>query len=100
MAVYACEECGKIMFPRHCPHCGVMVDAELPVEGEHRHAEPEVSVSICVFCSGLSIFTENDLRLPTDAEWREAMAQPDTQLAVATLMYMRARGQIPRARDE
>lgn len=100
MAVYDCEVCGKTMFPRYCPHCGVMVDADMPVAGAHRHPTPEQDVSICVFCSGLSIFTDNGLRLPTDEEWRRAMANEETRRAIAVLSMMRRDGVIPNAREE
>lgn len=99
MAVWTCD-CGRIMYPRHCPQCGAMVDADMPVKGEHRHPVPEEDFSVCVFCSAVSVFTEHGLRLPTDEEWKAAMSLPDTQRALDAISYARAQGVIPDARDE
>lgn len=100
MATHNCKECGKLMIERHCPHCGAMVDDHMPVHGVHVHPTPEEDVSICVFCSGLAVFTEDGLRVMTDEEWNAAMRNPTTQAALAALGSLRARGRIPNAREE
>lgn len=100
MSVHGCQVCGKTMIERHCPHCGAMVDDHLPVNGVHVHPTPEQDLSICVFCSGLSIFTEDGLRVTTEEEWKAAMSSPEAQAALEALGFLRARGRIPNARDE
>jgi hypothetical protein len=94
MSIEVCEVCGEVVFPRYCPHCGMLVDGATPVDDTHGHPQPE-DISICLYCSGLSVYTQNGLRLPTDEEWKSAMAKSDVQRAVAALSYMRSKGQIP-----
>ena len=43
------------LFP--CPHCGVVNDARSPI-GHNKQPQPG-SLSICAYCSGLTIYDEN-----------------------------------------
>lgn len=77
-----------------CPSCGAKVDGHSAIG--HGEVDPDPGdVSICLYCSGLSIYTPYGLRVTTDEEWRSIMAQDDVQKALAAIAAVRAKGDIP-----
>lgn len=93
-----CERCGQPIIPRHCPHCGALIDGHTAVDLSDACPVPEKAVCICIYCSGISIFTKASMRIPTDEEWREAMNDPYMQKAIAAVALMREEGKIPPCR--
>ena len=92
-----CENCGGLRIPRRCPHCGTVNDGHTAVDGSS--ACPQAGdVSICLYCSGVAIFTEHSLRVLDDAEFNEVMADPEMQQAIQVIAQMRAEGEIPPCR--
>lgn len=89
-----CEECGQQLYPRLCPHCGVLVDDATPIDGPHRHPVPG-AVSVCLYCAGLSIYTETGFRLPEGQEWDDLLNDPDIQGVIEVMAAMRAEGKLP-----
>lgn len=89
-----CENCGGPVIPRQCPHCGALTDGHTAVDGSDSCPSPG-DTSICLYCSGISIFTEDTLRKTTDEEWRQIMGDEDTQRGLAVIAAMRAAGEVP-----
>ena len=77
-----------------CPSCGAKVDGHTAVGHEDVDPDPG-DVSICLYCSGISIYTPLGLREVTDEEWHSIMAQEDVQKALAAIAAVRAQGGIP-----
>lgn len=83
------------MPPRVCPHCGSRNDGDTVLyTKEHTHPNPD-DLSICLYCSGLSIYTETGLRYPTDEEFAKFMKNDRVQKAIAAMSMLRAEGKIP-----
>lgn len=91
----ACKECGHPMPPRRCLQCGTAVEAHTNVTtGQHSHPVPEQDVSICAYCSSLSMFTESGLRELTDEEWRYLMEDEGVCKAVMMANHLRQTGRV------
>jgi hypothetical protein len=76
--------------PTVCPNCGKVLDAVTGVD--HENAPVAGSVTICINCSGLSVFQDDlTLREPTPEEMADLMAQPEVQRVLMALGKYRAR---------
>lgn len=65
-----------------CPTCGAFNDAATGFRTDGLPAAGDVSV--CAYCTAVSVFTGSGLavRVPTQAELEEILAEPDTADAV------------------
>lgn len=86
-----CETCGGPIIPRYCLGCGILVDGHTQVDGKPICPKPG-DISICLYCSQVTIFTVSGLRWPTDEEHDEIMANPQTSKGIAAVVEMRRRG--------
>jgi hypothetical protein len=63
--------------PATCPHCSYEIDASTGVFQDEAIKPSEGSVSICLNCGKLSVFTKNlKLRKPTAAEFALFSSDP------------------------
>lgn len=78
--------------PTKCPGCGAEMDGHLACR-EGQSGPDDGSVSICVECSTIAIYTEVSgrlvLRYPTDEEMKSILADPHVTRAIATIRYLR-----------
>lgn len=72
-----------------CLGCGAQLDGatsmtkgDVPTPG---------SVSVCLYCENVAVFTETGLRPPTSEERRKFAASPKVQLAKAAVRSVRKR---------
>jgi hypothetical protein len=67
-----------------CPHCGRPTD-DASVWGEADDEDrPYVGApTICAYCAGTGIYTENSIRLPTEEEQDKLDANPNFQMALS-----------------
>ncbi|WP_032376787.1 hypothetical protein [Rhodococcoides fascians] len=66
---------------RPCPHCKSVVDATMAMGNPANRPSPG-DVNVCVYCAGVSLFTEDGFRLPTASEARELELVPQIQHAI------------------
>lgn len=68
-----------------CPFCGTRIDAATGLTGDK--VPDEGAVSICAYCTGVSVFTGDGLatRRPTREELVHIMADPVVRDAIAVL---------------
>jgi len=74
-----------------CPHCGVAEDCHTEAKREKNGEPEEGSISLCVYCAGLSVFTlkENGkLRLRKATDEDIAQWPPETQSEVNRALFV------------
>jgi hypothetical protein len=67
-----------------CPYCAVIHDCAMNV-GPEPGAPEDGNVNVCIKCGRISLYhkdTPGGLRVPTDAEYVEASADPDVKRAM------------------
>lgn len=67
---------------RACPHCGKLNDDQWSTTGRRSVPEPD-DISLCIYCGKLGIFTEDDIRKPTENEAKQLYEEPAVQRALA-----------------
>lgn len=70
-----------------CPSCGNVLDGATEVHGSDASPPGEGDLSICVYCSALSVFTGIglDKRKPTKDELRTALSDERVRLVLAAI---------------
>lgn len=83
---------------RRCPQCSSVCDADTGLETTKTPSPGDVS--ICLYCSGISIFVDNGaysptLRRATDDELEELLRDPLIRNAAYAIGSARKRGLVP-----
>jgi hypothetical protein len=74
------HDVGKIV----CPYCASIFDCAMNV-GPEPGAPEDSNINVCINCMRISLYHRDSpggLRIPTDAEYVEASADPDVKKAI------------------
>jgi hypothetical protein len=89
---------------RRCPQCNARIDDETGITGAN--APYDGAISICMYCSGISVFTNSPytvgglaLRPATTDELDQCLRDPKIKQLLALIAQKRADGTLPTPRE-
>lgn len=79
--------------PLHCPVCGISIDGLTPTVGDDAQVPVAGNVNVCASCGGVSMFTDDDLRLPTEEERAELESVGELKEALKVFRELKLRSE-------